>query len=231
MNEFQLLKNYIATSDRQLVLNLVHLAKYKYLLADNFYLINNLSYFVFNAVEKNALTNSYSFSTVEIMSSLFKTEITFAKEAIRYMEDYLHHPLATTDYLVLAELVIAANCQLNVNSHEQENYLQLIHSLTTRIAFHVNLSRSSLFAEAPRLMRHIKYLALRIIKEKFDSLDSDNELYFYVMKNYPRDFYTANHLRAFITENFDFDLSNDEISYLVLHFHRLNRDYKIVVKE
>ena len=72
-------------------------------------------------------------------------------------------------------------------------------------------------------MRHIKFLALRILKEKHDSVESNNDLYFYVMKNYSKEFYAAHQIRVFITENFDFDLSNDEISYLTMHFREFKR--------
>lgn len=223
MNNTQLSAQRSTSAERQLVLFLVKLAKEKYMITDNFYLNNNLSYFLFNAAEMIPMTTAYSISSIEIMEYLFKSEIDFAKEAVQYIEEHLQHSLRKSDYLVLAESVIAANYQLNINDHEQERYLQLIHYLITQIAFYVNLPRTLLLSGTPRLMRHIKFLALRILKEKHDSIESNNDLYFYVMKNYSKEFYAANQIRVFITENFDFDLSNDEISYLTMHFREFKR--------
>lgn len=225
MNPIQLMEQSATTSDRQLVRSLVTLAKQKYVLKENFYLTNNLSYFLFNACEKIPMTYVYPVSSIEIMEKLFKTEVDFSKEAILYIEKYLNRPLKENDYLVLAESVIAANYQLDINKHEQEKFIHLIHCLLTQIAFCVSLPRTHLFTEEPRLMRHIKFLTLRILKGELDFSESNNELYFYVIEHHSREFHSANQIRVFITENFDFDLSNDEISYLALHFRELRRRY------
>lgn len=226
MNNTDATASYSALSDRQLIASLIELATQKYTLADNFLLTNNLSYFLFNATENIPMTYTYPLTSIEIMENLFKTEVDFSKEAARRIEEYIQRPLKKTDYLVLAEAVIAANYQLNINAHEQEKFIQLIHCLLSQITANLQLPRSYLFVEAARLVRHLKFLSLRILKNKYDTADSDNDLYFYVAEHYSKEFHTANQMRVFITENFDFDLSNDEISYLAMHFRELGRQYK-----
>lgn len=225
MNNTQSASQRSAVSDRQLILALIKLAKQKYTLADNFYLTNNLSYFLFNATENIPMTFIYPVSTIEIMESLFKAEVDFAKESIQQIEEHIQRPLKKTDYLVLAEAVIAANYQLNINAHEQEKFIQLIHSLLSQITSNLQLPRPYLFVEGARLVRHIKFLALRILKNAYDTEDSNNDLYFYIVEHYSKEFHAANRMRVFITENFDFDLSNDEISYLAMHFRELRKQY------
>ncbi|WP_367377779.1 PRD domain-containing protein [Enterococcus gilvus] len=223
MKNAQLSTQRSNASDRQFIRRLADLAKRNYALTDNFYLANNLSYFLFNAAESIPMPHIFPISTIEIMENLFKSEVAFAKKAVEEIEDYLQQPLKKTDSFVLTEAVIAANYQLNINEHEQEKFLQLIHSLLTQIIFHVQIPRADLFLKAPRLMRHLKFLALHILKEKQEAEASDNDLYFYVSERYTHEFHAANQIRVFVTETYDFDLSNDEISYLILHFRVLRK--------
>lgn len=223
MNHVKQSSRHSSDIDRQLVLSLTKLAKQKYALADNFYLTNNLSYFLFNVLEDISMTYAYPLTSIEIMENLFQAEVAFSKEAARQIEMYIQKPLKKNDYLALTEAIIAANYQLNINAHEQETVIQLIHCLLAQITTNLQLTRSYLFMKAPRLVRHIKFLSLRILKNKFDTTDSNNDLYFYVIEHYQKEFHTANQMRIFITENFDFDLSNDEISYLAMHFRELKR--------
>lgn len=212
-------------SEHQFALSLAELAKSNYGLADNFYLTNALSYFLFNAIENIPMTYVYPVSSIEIMEHLFESEVRFAKEAVKRIETYLQHPLKATDYLSLTESMIAANYQLDVSTHEEEEYLNLIHCLLTQMTYHLKLPRIYLFTEGGRLLRHIKFLALRILKKQAEPAEANNELYFYVKDRYLTEFHTANQMRVFVTESFDFDLSNDEISYLALYFHQIRKRY------
>lgn len=223
MKNAQLFQQRSHHSEREFIRHLTELAKKSYSLEDNFHLTNHLSYFLFNVAEKISMSRTYPLSTIDIMETLFTEEVRFAKEAVRQIEDYLMSPIDPRDSFVLAESVIAANYQLTIAEHEQEKWIQLIHSLLTQISFHLKLPRAHLFSKAPRLMRHMKFLALHILKEKQRQETSDNELYFYVSKRYVQEFSAANQIRVFVTETYDVDLSNDEISYLVLHFRALKK--------
>ena len=226
MSNIEATSSYSALSDRQFVISLVELATQKYTLADNFLLTNNLSYFLFNATESIPMTYAYPLTTIEIMENLFKSEVDFSKEVAGLIVEHIQRPLKKLDYLFLAEAVIAANYQLDINVHEQEKYIQLIHCLLSQITVDLQLPRPYLFMDAARLVRHIKFLALRILQNQYDTEETNNDLYFYIVEHYSKEFHTANKMRVFITENFDFDLSNDEISYLAIHFRELRRLYK-----
>ncbi|MBL1228393.1 PRD domain-containing protein [Enterococcus sp. BWB1-3] len=148
---------------------------------------------------------------------LFNEEYLFTKEAFAEINLISECSLANHDFLRLLETVLRTNWQYSNQPENILSFIELIHSLLEIISCRLKVSTQFFESSRTSFLHHIKFLALKIQQKEIDYSTSDNDLYFFLEENHREAFSIAENIRKFITETYDFDLSNNDITYLVLH--------------
>ena len=100
--------------------------------------------------------------------------------------------------------------------------LQLINGCIDLIqdTLHVHFNENTM--DYTRLTTHLKFLAQRVFnKEKQDDIDNDLDIYYLMIKKYPQIFTCVIKLKDYILEQFNYELSDKELWYLMIHIHKI----------
>ena len=217
--------NFVGNGEEKvLILECIDLAKKKYLINENRYLVNEFSFFLFNVKENIPNHRNYSVSYEAAIETFFKEEYLCAEEVSLRIESKLGRLLNKQEKIYLAEVFISSNYNLSKHKNEQEEFINLVNTVMEKLKFKQEVLSLSQNKSYVRFLHHIKYLVLRILNKEVDTSKSDDEIYFYMKRKYPNSFTIANQVRVYITEKYDFVLSNNETSSLTLHFEKLTKE-------
>lgn len=210
-----------ALSPRQLEKNaviehLVDLYSNKYLLRRHEWLRNTLFAYLYSGGQH------WQSPTIQmkIVRLFFKEEYLFSREAFVQLGLVTEKERTELDFQRLLEMTICTHWGLCTQPSEVATFMALIDSLLQIISCHLHVSEQFFETHRTSFLHHVKFLAFRILKKEKDYRSSDDELYFLVKELHPEAFKITHTLRKFITETYDFDLSNNEVTYLCLHIVR-----------
>lgn len=71
-----------------------------------------------------------------------------------------------------------------------------------------------------RFLTHLRFLIQRITDNEMETLE-DNSLYDMVKEKYQKEFRCSKMIGNFVQKNYHYSLSNNEVTYLTLHLHRM----------
>ncbi|MDH6364989.1 hypothetical protein M2139_001990 [Enterococcus sp. PF1-24] len=156
----------------------------------------------------------------EILENFFNAEKNHTNKVVKELD--LH--LTDIQLRQLTEIIICENYPV-LATQQVELLFSLLYKLTRKIAWYTGLQQSDFYQKYPNFTHHIKFLAIRIITSQIDksAIASDPDIYFHMQKKYPNSFKFAQDLRRFITEKYNFDCSNSEISFLTLHLEQVKK--------
>lgn len=190
----------------------------------NYYLRNHLMEHELSLFLRKIAGNHYTYPPAyqEMILVAFKDELLFAKEIARMLKIQTGYSVTDDELFYLMEILIKSNWNLIGIDDGPEQFYILIDDLAELVVQAAEIDKSDLYAEH-HLLNHLKFLADKILKQTVDYESSDDELYFYIKNHYESAFAAANEIRVFVTEKFDFDLSNNEITFLALQIQRCLR--------
>lgn len=73
-----------------------------------------------------------------------------------------------------------------------------------------------------RLVTHLKFFVQRIRKGQKPDIETDQALYQMIVHNYHDEYVIAQRIAGIVKQNFDYDVSDDELMFLTIHIHRVN---------
>lgn len=148
------------------------------------------------------------------LKNSFPNEFELSKYAVSKLNTYLSSDYGEGEAYTLALILIGSIHSLN--SKECERFIDLnadlINILTYSVAHEIDCERT---------LDHIKYVAHRVISKTIDYQENDFEMYELVKEKYPTARKYVKRISSFISEKHNYDLSTDEITYLMLHIRRL----------
>lgn len=204
--------------ERKLIAAIAHFGRKNYYLRNNL-LEHELSFFLHKIIGNRY---AYPVTYQETMLNIFKDEMLLARELARMLNMQTGYYLTDDELFFLMEILIKSNWQLVGIEDGPEKFYTLIADLAELVMQDAKIERAVFYAEN-HLLNHLKFLAYKILKEALNQEPSDDELYFYMKTHYELAFAMANKMRVFVTERFDFDLSNNDITFLTLQIEKCLR--------
>ena len=112
------------------------------------------------------------------------------------------------------------NAEYDTAMSEAMNITKMIPAILSLVKayFNVNIDEKTLYYE--RFVTHLKFLAQRIIKQElFNSKDAD--LNSMIRSMYPEEFKCSQSIGQYIEENFEYNITEEELAYLTVHIRRI----------
>lgn len=103
-----------------------------------------------------------------------------------------------------------------------EGTIELINRFLKIIREMLNKEIDSNSVSYYRLITHLKFFVQRIKKRQNQDFDADHDLYDMVVHNYHKEYVIAQRIAGIVMQEFDYQVSDDEIMFLTIHIHRIN---------
>ena len=149
---------------------------------------------------------------------LYPDEMRVALESLKIIEKMTGEKLPRMEAGTLAMHFIAD--RINTRKKEYPDTVQIIEKCTQIIEnrFHVEIDRESF--NYSRFATHLDYLVRRLAGN--EQIESQNKnLFEEISKTYPDTCECAMQICYFLAEQYDGNISNEEILYLIIHINRL----------
>lgn len=174
--------------------------------------------FAIERFEKNIpLRNDLTFW----IKKMFPEEFDVGLYAISLIKKELHLEMPIDEAAHIAMHIINAEMDGNM-AHTNEitslisTSLQIIHVKTGKA-----IDETSFAYE--RFLRHLLALAQRIIVKKMN-VDQNVELNQAIQRQFSKEYKIATSIQQFIQKDFQFEVNDDEVTFLTIHIHRLLND-------
>lgn len=98
---------------------------------------------------------------------------------------------------------------------------KVIQEITTIVKYHFHAEFDTSNAYYYRFITHLKFFALRLLKDKQFNDDEENELLDVVKDKYCTSYECVLKIKDFLEKKYNYTLLEDEIVYLTIHVHRV----------
>ena len=93
------------------------------------------------------------------------------------------------------------------------------------IKYHFSLELNPDTLAYERLLVHLRYFAGRVINQEQASI-CDDKFVARMKNNFPEETECTEKIRKYLKQNYDYDVSDDELIYLSVHIHRVLMSHK-----
>ena len=155
---------------------------------------------------------------IQDLYQLYPDEMRVALESLKIIEKMTGEKLPRMEAGTLAMHFVAD--RLNVREKKQMDTTEIMEKCNSIIEkeFDIRIDRESF--NYSRFATHMDYLFRRLSSE--EQIESRNEEIFEeVRNNYPRSYECAIRISGFLAEQFDKNISNEEIVYMIIHINRM----------
>lgn len=148
----------------------------------------------------------------------YKQEYTIGLKALDIIKEKLEVDLLQDEAASIALHIV--NAQLNEDMPSTVNITNIIQEILNIIKYHFKIDFDEESLSYHRLITHLKFFAQRILNDKLSKSD-DEELYLMVKKKYEEPYKCSQKIKMYIEKNFNFDLTYEEMTYLIIHIQRV----------
>lgn len=160
-----------------------------------------------NIEVKNILVDEYRF--------LYKKEFEFSEEIVKFINDRLNVKLPQSE---VGFLTLHFHSALhNERVSKTSLYMEIIASCMKLLEKELNMKIEPSSVEGIRLVTHLKF-ALQRVRQKIDMVNPVLEA---LKSNYSEIYQIAVKIAKMLKENYDIDLPEGELGYLVLHIQNI----------
>lgn len=104
---------------------------------------------------------------------------------------------------------------------------ELVNNILKIVKYHYKIELDETSINYERFLTHIRFFALRLLQNERLQDMYDQIFYDQMMEKFPESFECTNRIAAFIKEEYDWEISNDEKIYLTLHIHRITNRHGV----
>lgn len=148
----------------------------------------------------------------------YKQEYIIGLKALDIIKEKLQVDLLQDEAASIALHIV--NAQLNVDMPNILNITNIIQEILNIIKYHFRIDFDEESLSYHRLITHLKFFAQRMLSDKLSKSD-DEELYLVVKKKYPESYNCVEKIKMYVSKNFDFNLTYEEMTYLIIHVQRV----------
>lgn len=114
------------------------------------------------------------------------------------------------------------DAELNEEMSQVVNMIKIIHDSLNIIKYHFRIELQEESLEYQRLVTHLKFFAQRIIGSENSSAIEDN-LFEIIRQQYVQAYECAMKIKKYAMEQYNFQISEPELTYLIVHIERVIR--------
>lgn len=157
--------------------------------------------------------------TVETMQT-YPDEFQLGKRALNHLSKKTRLTFPDDEATNIAMHLITA--EEGDSLENTEGTIELINRFLKIIREMLNKEIDSNSVSYYRLITHLKFFVQRIKKRQDQDFDADHDLYDMVVHNYHKEYVIAQRIAGIVMQEFDYQVSDDEIMFLTIHIHRIN---------
>lgn len=180
-----------------------------------FTLADHINFAIQRYQKKIAIKMPFSYD----IQHLYEEEMNIGKVAVKFINKVLKIRLSSDEAVGIAlHFINSENMEKTKNGNISEN--AIIDDIVSIIEKEFNIEISKKGFNYSRFISHMQYLFKR--QEKYITINSDNEKMFETMKKeYQQTFECVLKIKRYIEEKLEWNPSNEELLYLMLHVNRL----------
>ncbi|MFP3042066.1 PRD domain-containing protein [Treponema primitia] len=191
-------------------------------LSDNIYLtlIDHVSF----AIERHKDNLDLASSIKWEMKRFYPKEFRVGLMALDIIEKRLNMRLPDDEAAFIAFHLANAGAK---NSSYLEESLHLVKEILDIIKNYFSIKYDEDSTAYGRLLIHLKYLSRRVFKEDSSILEQpSNRLIYRLKAEFPEESSCVESMGVFIKQTYDYAVSDDEKSYLIIHIHSLLGEFQ-----
>lgn len=201
-----------------LTLEIINLAEHKLekKLNNSVYLslIDHISFAIKRYTNGINLTNPI----LNEIKTFHKEEFLIGIEAIKLIQERLSLDFTEDEAASIALHIV--NAQLDEDLPNVINITTMMQDILTIIKYALKINFNEDDLSFHRLVTHLKFLSQRMLNNS-QAKNGDEYLYLSVKTKYPDSYKCAEKVRSFLSISYDFALSMEEMTYLIIHIERL----------
>lgn len=154
----------------------------------------------------------------------YTSEYLVGLEALNIMERELKIKLPEDEAGYIAIHLVEAEVDCTKPNYVQD-VMNIIQSVMNIIKYHFSLELNPDTLAYERLLVHLRYFAGRVINQEQASI-CDDKFVARMKNNFPEETECTEKIRKYLKQNYDYDVSDDELIYLSVHIHRVLMSHK-----
>lgn len=149
---------------------------------------------------------------------IHKKEFQIGKWAVEYLNKEFNATFPIDEAGFIAMHIVNANYKESTN----ESFLmtKIVKEILNIIRYYYSIEFEEDDFNYDRLVTHLKFFAKRLIKRE-QVTNKDNDLIPLIKIQYEKAYNCALKIKRFIEENYEYNVTNDELLYLTLHISRV----------
>lgn len=147
----------------------------------------------------------------------YAAEYQIGKKAVELLEDEYEMNLNDDEAASIALHIV--NAELDSDMYTSAEVIKLMDNIMQIIKYNLKIEFDEKSMNYQRLITHLKFFVQRVVKR--EQYEQDNPLYAIVKQNYPIAYECILRVKEFIEVTYDFQVSADECTYLMIHIQKL----------
>ncbi|KAA8998231.1 PRD domain-containing protein [Affinibrenneria salicis] len=148
----------------------------------------------------------------------YKEEYAVAERALERVFELLQVVLPESEACSIALHIV--NAELNDNVGNMKQITQLIYQVQNIVKYYFRVTLDESGSNYHRFITHVKFFAQRVIDGATLEND-DGDLFNMVQQRYQKTFGCVEYINAFISKNYQHNMSNSEKLYLTIHIDNM----------
>lgn len=148
----------------------------------------------------------------------YKKEYEIALNALKLIEKRLKVSFEEDEAAHIALHIV--NAELSVEMQEVVEITNMIEGILNVIKYHFKITFDEDSLNYYRLVTHLKFFAERILTSK-GSDEQDDYLFNLLKDKYNEAYECVSRIKTFIEKTYDFTISNEEMTFLIVHVQRI----------
>lgn len=174
---------------------------------------------IYNAIERHKqgiiVANGLSWET----KRLYSEEHEVGLEALEIIKKEFDINLSEDEAAFIALHFVNAN--LNEEMPILIEMTKLIQEILNIVKYNFNIEFALESLGYYRFITHLKFFAQRLFNNKINEKDEENDLFYIIKEKYNESYKCVMKIQKFILERYKYDLSKEEMLYLIIHIQKL----------
>lgn len=183
-----------------------------------FVLADHLNFALERYQENMIITNRLSWE----IQSFYPKEYAVAQSCLQYVNTAMHIQLPEEEGVNIAFHLVNAQASNNPE-YDSARYVKLIGELVNIVRYSLNKDFKKDSIHYLRFITHIRFFVERFFTDKMLA-DNDNNFYLQQKNSYKKESEIANKVKHYLFEKYKKLITDEEMSFLIIHINRLIRE-------
>lgn len=190
-------------------------------LNENIYvtLTDHISY----AIKRNSHGTRYHNALIWEIKKFYTTEFQIGLYAVNLIKERIGIDLGEDEAGTIALHFV--NAEYNTTMNKAMDITKLIQSTMNIVKYHFHIELDEEDIHVERFMTHLKFFAQRIFTDRMMQ-DEDDAFQEAIAQKYPEYFGCCELIRDFIKNEYDIEITKEEMVYIAIHIGRIVRDFE-----